>query len=60
MYPEHLIDMAEEVFEAYFQRDPLAQHMYDELRAAVKQHLETAGTDVPVQTYLDGLCSSVA
>lgn len=57
--PKYLVEMAEEVFETYLNRDPKAQELYTELKAAVAAYVAEAGIDVPVEHVVGELCDSV-
>lgn len=57
--PKYLVEMAEEVFETYLNRDPKAQELYTELKAAVAAYIAGAGIDVPVEHVVGELCDSV-
>lgn len=58
-FPKYLVRMAEEVFEVYLSRDPKAQELYTELKAAVAAYVTEAGIDIPVEHVVGELCDSV-
>lgn len=58
-FPKYLVNMAREVFEVYYTRDPKAQELYTELEAAVAAYVAEAGIDIPVKHVLGELCEYV-
>lgn len=55
MYPDHLIDLAEEAFDVYLSKNPESQQAWDKLVEAVSKYLEDTGSNTSTQQYVDNL-----
>lgn len=58
-FPKHLVELAEEAFEAYLTRGPEAQTKYDELVVAVNNYVKDNRITTPVEQVIDELCTSI-
>ena len=55
MYPQHLIDLAEEAFDVYLSKSPEAKEAWEKLVEAVSEHLKDTNSNISVQQYVDDL-----
>lgn len=58
-FPKHLVELAEEAFEAYLTKDQEAQTKYDELVIKVNDYVKDNGITTPVEQVIDELCASI-
>ena len=59
MYPQHLIDLAEEAFDIYLSKNPESQQAWEKFVAAVTVYLADINSDTPVQQYVDQITQFV-
>lgn len=59
MYPQHLIDLAEEAFDVYLSKDPESQQAWEKLVEAVSEHLKDTNSNISVQQYVDDLSAYI-
>lgn len=54
MYPEHLVQLAEDAFDVYLSKSPESQQAWEKLVEAVSEHLKDTTSNI-VQQYVDDL-----
>ena len=59
MYPEHLINLAEEAFDVYLSTNPESQEAWDKFVRAVATYLADSGSTIPVQQYVDEIAQHI-
>lgn len=55
MYPQHLVDLAEEAFDVYLSKSPEAKEAWDKFVEAVSKHLTSTGSNVTVEEYTSSI-----
>lgn len=55
MYPQHLIDLAEEAFDVYLSKSPEAKEAWEKFVEAVTEHLTSTGSNVTVEEYTSSI-----
>ena len=55
MYPEHLVQLAEDAFDVYLSKNPESQQAWEKLVEAVAEYLKATGSNKSVNRYVDDL-----